>query len=370
MKNVHGIIYAHHGYSELHELGAHRTGASMPFCGRYRLIDFALSDLMHAGIHHVGVIMQRGYQSLMDHIGSGRTWNMSRRVEGLSLLPPYAIPNAPTGFYDSCVEALIAVRLYLDEISDEYVVLMRGDLCANIDLEKVVQQHIDSGVDVTAVCHKDALPYPHHRFTVGENGLADELLFLQKDASRGCASLEVFVMSKALLLELVDWCAERGRVHFHRDALIHLFHQGGKVGVYMHEGYARHIISVIDFYEANMAMLQDRARAELFCEDLPITTRERSDVSTYYADTAKVKNSLIGDGCIIEGEVENCVIFCGAKVCAGAVVKNCIILNDAVIGENAVLNYVISDKNVVISPYMTLNGNVKLPLVIPKGSKL
>ena len=370
MKNVHAIIYAHHGYSELHELGAQRTGASMPFCGRYRLIDFMLSGLMHAGIHDVGVIMQRGYQSLMDHIGSGRTWNMSRRADGLRLLPPYGMPHASTGFYDSCMEALMAVRSYLDEIKDDYVVLGRGDLCANIDIEKVVAQHINSGVDVTAVCCKEALPYPHHRFTVDDNGMAQQMLFLQKDDSKGVASLEMFVLSKTQLLELVDWCAERGRVHFHRDALNYLFNEGGKVGIYMHEGYARHIISVIDFYEANMALLDETTRDSLFNEDLPITSRERSDVSTYYAETAKVKNSLIADGCIIEGDVENCVIFCGAKVSAGAVVKNCIILNDTVIGENAELNYVISDKNVQISPYMTLNGNVKLPLVIPKDSKL
>ena len=201
MKNVHAIIYAHHGYSELHELGAQRTGASMPFCGRYRLIDFGLSGLMHAGIHDVGVIMQRGYQSLMDHIGSGRTWNMSRRADGLRLLPPYGMPHASTGFYESCMEALIAVRSYLDEIKDDYVVLGRGDLCANIDIEKVVAQHIESGVDVTAVCSKESLPYSHHRFMVDENGMAQEMLFLQKDTDRGVASLEMFVIGKTLLID-------------------------------------------------------------------------------------------------------------------------------------------------------------------------
>lgn len=370
MNNVHGIIHAYHGYAELRELGSHRTGASMPFCGRYRLIDFALSSMMNAGIHDVGVIMQKGYQSLMDHMGSGRTWDMSRRADGLRLLPPFGLPDATKGLYEGCMEALSAVHSYLRDIKQEYVVLARGDLCANVDIEKAVVQHLSSNVDVTAVCTTRTLPYVHHSFILGEDGLARQLLCLQSGDTGGINSLEIYIMSKSRLLELVDWCAQRGRLHFHRDALMHLLREGGKVGIYMHEGYARHIVDVNDVYEANLDMLDAEKRAQLFLEDRQVTTRERIDVSTYYGDGASVKNSLIADGCIIEGSVENCVLFCGVQVAAGATLKNCVVMNDTVIGPNVELDCVISDKNVHISPYVSLTGNTKLPIVIPKESKI
>ncbi len=370
MNNVHGIIYAYHGFSQLGALCTHRTGASLPFCGRYRLIDFTLSSMMNAGIHDVGVIMQRGYQSLMDHLGSGRTWDMSRRTDGLKLLPPYALPDSDMGFYEGCMEALGAVQSYLHEIKQKYVVLGRGDLCANVDIAKAVEQHISSGADVTAVCCRGRLPYIHHRFIPGENGMAEQLLCQQVSGSQGVASLEIYVMEKDTLLRLVQWCSERSRLHFHRDAMYHLMGEGGKVGIYMHEGYARHIISVDGYYQANMDMLDSEKRAGLFTEDRRITTRERMDVSTYYGDMATVKHSLVADGCVIEGNVENCVIFCGVKVSAGSTLKNCIVMNDTVIGERAELECIICDKNVDIPPYVTLNGNSHFPLVIPRDSKL
>lgn len=370
MNNVQGIVYAYHGFSELRELGTHRTGASLPFCGRYRLIDFALSSMMNAGIHDVGVIMQRGYQSLMDHLGSGRTWDMSRRTGGMRLLPPYGLPDAHKGVYGGCMEALAAVHSYLTDIKQEYVVLERGDLCANIDLGSVIEQHLRGGADVTAVCAREIKSDSFHCFIPGEDGFAGQILCRHHGEVVGLASLEVYVMKRDLLLELVEWCAERGRLHFHRDALSHLMAEGGKVGLYVHEGYARHITSVAEYYDANMDMLDAELRRQLFTEERHVTTRERSDVSTYYGDTAHVRNSLIADGCVIEGDVENCVVFCGARIEAGSTLRDCIIMNDTVIEPNVSLRNIISDKNVRVSPYVTLSGSRRLPLVIPKDSSI
>ena len=182
--------------------------------------------------------------------------------------------------------------------------------------------------------------------------------------------LETSVIARKKLLEMIEWCAEGGRLHFHKDALQHFLGEGWKVGTVIHDGYARHITCVDDYYQANMDMLDPELRAQVFPADRPVATRERSDVSTYYAAGSKVTNSLVADGCIIEGQVENSVIFCGAKIGAGSVLKNCIVLHDTVIGENVNLGCVISDKNVKISPYTTLKGNRRLPLVIPKGSKI
>ncbi len=368
MKNVHGIIYAYHSYPELGELCSFRTGASLPFCGRYRLIDFALSSMQNAGLHDVGIIMQRGYQSLMDHLGSGRTWDMSRRVDGMRLLPPYGLRSSTKGVYEGCMEALDAVKTYINLIKQDYVLLIRGDLVANIDLEKLIEQHMDSGCDVTAVCAKNAASQIHHRYILGESGNVEQMLSVNREEDRGYASLEVYVMKKQLLLELMQWCSERGKLHFHRDAMRHLLEIGGKMGIYIHEGYAKTIVSVNGYYQANMDMLNAEMINDLFRAN--VTTRERSDVSTYYGEHAKVKNSLIADGCVIEGEVENCIIFGGVKIGRDSVVKNSIIMNDTVIGSHVDLDCIISDKGIKVSDYISLKGSSALPIVIPKESAL
>ena len=376
MKNVHGIIYAYNSFPELRELGTHRTGASLPFCGRYRLIDIALSSMMNAGIHDVGVIMQRGYQSLMDHLGAGKTWDMARVSGGMNMLPPYGLPDSHKGFYEGTMEALNAISSYLNEdVKAEYILLTRGDICANVDMEALVEAHLASGDDITAVCTPPKAAtyvhnHAHHRVELDETGHVTEIYNRQTTDERGFGLLETYVISRAKLLEMMRWCAEGSRLHFHKDALTHFLAKGWKVGSVIHAGFARHITCVDDYWDANMDMLDPELRAQVFPEDRPVATRERSDVSTYYAKGSKVKNSLVADGCIIEGEVENCIIFCGAKIGKGSVLKNCIILHDTIIGEGVSLDCVIADKNVEVSPYTSLKGNRRLPLVIPKASKI
>ena len=370
MNNVHGIIFAYHGYAEMGALGAHRTGASMPFCGRYRLIDFALSSMMNAGIHDVGVIMQKGYQSLLDHIGSGRTWDMARHVGGLSILPPYGLPTATKGSYDGNMDALSAVQEYLEHIRQEYVVIERGDLCASVDIDDVFRQHMATGVDITAVCTENPLNYTHHSYNVDANGIATKLLCMVNGSDGGYNSLEMYIMRRDTLLEVVRWCSQNGRLHFHRDGLHHLMDIGKRIGVYVHKGYAQHITYVPDYFKANLDMLIPEKRAELFPESRHVCTPDYIDVSTYYGDNAVTKNCIIADGCIIEGSVENCILFSGVNIGPDASLKNCIILNDTVIGEGAKLSYVVADKNAEISKYVTLNGSEKVPYVLPKGIKV
>ena len=370
MTNLHGIIYAFHSYPGLGSLVTRRTAASLPFGGRYRLIDFAMSAMMNAGIRDVGVIMQRDYQSLLDHLGSGKDWDLSRRSGGLRLLPPFGLPDSHLGEYKGCMEALSAVSSYIEDIKQDYVVLARGDLCANIDLRAVMRQHLETKVDITAVCAKKLPSDIYHGFVVNNQKISKEILCRQKRESRGIPSLEVYIISKSLLLDLIRWSAEGSRLHFHRDALTHYLAEGGQVGIYVHEGYAAHVTNVQDYYKANMDMLQAGIRAQLFPEDRPVRTKERADVSTYYGDGARSRNSLLADGCYIEGEVENCILFRGVRVEKGAHLRDCVIMQDTVIGENAALTHVISDKDVEVSRYVTLAGSPNLPLVIPKGGQL
>ena len=370
MNNVHGIIYAYHAFPELKTLGARRTGAALPFCGRYRLIDFALSGMMHAGIRDVGVIMQRGYLSLMEHIAGGRSWNLGRHTGGLHLLPPYGLAEATKGVYEGGIEALSAVYSYLNDNirENDYVLLTRGDLCANVDMKALLNAHFESGADITAVCTSKILRGQRHSFVQGPDGFATEILSYQSGPGKGLASLEMYVLRRELLMEMVQWSREHHRLHFHQDAMPYAMEQGKRVAIFQHDGYAMHVTSEVDYYRANMDMLDPEARRSLFTPERPIATRARSDVATYYGDSSCVKNSLVADGCRIEGKVENCVIFRGVTIGAGAELRDCIILNDTVIGENCRLNCVISDKEVTVSPFLELSGSEKLPLVIPKAS--
>ena len=371
MNNVHGLIYAYHSYPGMGALIDRRTGASMPFCGRYRLIDFALSGMKNAGITDVGVVLQNNYISLMDHLRGGRSWNMDRHGSGLHLLPPFGLAHTEKGAYAGSMEALSAVAGYLeDNIRQEYVLLTRGDLCANVDMKALVDAHIASGADITALCTGQELPYPHNRFVLDGEGRVTEHLNCPGGSGRGVASLEMYVMRYEKLMELVRWSMEGSYLYFHRDALHYALKQGWRIETVLHPGYALHITRVEDYYRANMDMLDAGSRRSLFAPERRITTQTRSDVSTYYGDESRVSNSLIADGCIINGTVENCVIFRGVKVAPGAVLRDCIVLNDSEIGENVELKSVIADKNVTIDPYVCLSGSPKLPLVIPKGAHI
>ena len=371
MKNdLHGIIYTLASESALHELIAHRNSASIPFGGRYRLIDFALSAMVNAGVRDVGVIMERDYQSLLDHLSSGKDWGLSRRSGGLKLLPPFGLPEAFSGHFSGCMEALRSVRSYIEEIPQENVVLSMGDFVGNIDLKAAADLHRESGADMTAVCAEMDPEDAHHRFVPDEDGFSNTLLFSEGGPGEGIASAEIYILKKDLLLSFMDYCSGGGRVHFHRDAVLHYLAGGGKVCIYRHEGSFNRIASVVDYYQASMSILTPENRRALFPEDRPIRTKERSEVSTYYGENSSVKNCLVADGCYIEGELDSCILFRGVKIEKGVKLKNCIILQDAVVEAGAELRYVIADKDVRIGQGGFLSGSPKLPIVIPKGAAI
>lgn len=370
MVDFHGIIFAYSASPELGELVKRRTAASLPFCGRYRLIDFALSSMTNAGIRDVGVIMQRDYQSLLDHLGSGKAWDMSRKNGGLRMLPPFGLPDYHKGQYSGTIEALNAVSSYIKDIPQQHIVLMRGNLCANLDLSEIMAQHLASGDSITAICSDSSPDWPHHRFILGEDGYVKQALYYANAGAGGVCSLCGYIIEKPVLLDMMEKCRVRNEHFFHVDALEAFIAAGGRVNTYIHKGYARTIRTVSDFYSANMDMLDGANRAMLFAPDRPVRTRSHEEVSTYYGEQARSVNSLVGDSCIIEGSVENCIIFSGCRIAEGAELKNCIIMRDTSVGAGSKLCCVISDKHTEISGGLTLNGSQKLPLIVPKSAKV
>lgn len=370
MSDFHGIIYAYGATVELGELVRRRTAASMPFCGRYRLIDFALSSMMNAGIYNVGVIMQRDYQSLLDHIGSGKDWDMGRKIGGLRMLPPFGLPEYHKGDYTGTIEALNAVSTYIEDIKEDNIIMMHGNTAANLDLADICRRHLESGAEITAICSRFDPDYRHHRYAPDADGFARSIIYNQTAPGKGFASLEAYVISKSLLTRLMADCAASNRYHFHRDALAAYLERGGKINVYVHESYARRIMSTEAYFRANMDMLKPENRSALFPASRPVRSKSSVDVSTYYGENARVRRSLVADGCRIEGELENCIVFSDVRIKKGAKLRDCIIMRGTQIGENAVLGNVIADKNVRLSQNQTLMGSERLPIVIPKGSSI
>lgn len=368
MNSYHGIIFAYGASAELGELTRYRTGASLPFCGRYRLIDFAISSMANAGIHDVGVIMQRDYQSLLDHLGSGKDWDMSRKRGGLRMLPPFGLPEYHTGDYTGTIEALNAVATYISGLQQKNIVLMPGNLATNLDLRDIIARHEAAGGDITAVCTAKPYPSSTYRYIVGEDGFSDKILFSQHMDSEGVTPLGAYIISKELLLSMMADCANNNLRHFHKNAVYRYLQKGGRVAVYTHPGYAVPITDIRGYFRAGMDMLNPEIRAEIFPAQRPVRTKNHVEVSTYYGDNAGCVNSLVSDGCIIEGSLENCILGAGVTVGKGAVLKNCILMRGANIGEGAHLNYVIADKYTRFSPYITLSGSERLPLVAPKNS--
>ena len=369
MGNYHGIIFAYKDAPELGDLTRERTVASLPFCGRYRLIDFALSSLKNAGITDCGVVMARDYQSLLDHIGSGKDWDMSRRSGGLRMLPPFGLPHAHSGNYGGTIEALNAVASYIRDIPQDHIILMVGNLIANIDLKAAISRHEAGNAEITAICSEGPTVGLSHHYILGDDGYV-KTIHLERGDGKGLKSLEGYIIHKSALLRLMDEAASRNHYTFHRQAMIGFLEDGGKMDVYCHEGYVCAVRNVEQYYNASMDMLCADKRHQIFPADRPVRTKTHEEVSTYFGEQAVAKNSLVADNCIIEGEIENCIVFSGCRIGADTKLTNSIVMRGVTIGEHVELNYIIADKFVSFSDRSVLTGSPKLPTVVRKNSKL
>ena len=248
-------------------------------------------------------------------------------------------------------------------------IVLADEPTGNLDLAAAIAQHDASGCGITAICRGGAVTGEHHRCLTDDHGRVTKLI-TSAAAGTGVASMEIYIINKDVLLDILDFCAQENRFHFHRDGLFQYLGRGGTMDVFLHTGYAGRVDAVADYFAASMDMLDPAARASLFPADRPVRTKERADVSTYYGEHAHVENCLVADGCFIEGTVTDCILFRGVRVARGAHLSRCIVMQDTCIAADAMLQYVIADKNVRIGPAVTLTGCETLPIVIPKGSEL
>ena len=367
MNKLHGIIFSYLSNPDLRELTHNRNTCSIPYGGRYRVIDFMLSSMVNAGICDVSMIVHANYQSLLDHVGSGKDWDLSRKHGGLRILPPFGYSGKREGIYRGRMDALAGVRSYLQNIRQDYVVLAGGDVAVNLPLADIFETHIRNDADITAVCTTRPMGDPKESdyFSIGSGGRITDVS-VHPSIAQGCESLEVYILSKALLLSLVDHCAAHNIPSFSMGVLQAMSGQL-KICPYVYDGYAARLQSVAGYFARSMELLDPDIRSQLFVPDRPIRTKDRSDPSTYYGPDSKSVNSLVADGCIIEGEVENSILFRGVRVEKGARVSGCVLMQGTTIQAGAVLKYAITDKNVRVNPGRMLMGHSTYPLAIAKN---
>jgi glucose-1-phosphate adenylyltransferase len=362
-----GIIFAND--ATLGELTNKRTMASLPFGGRYRQVDFHLSNMAAAGIRHIGIISRHNYQSLMNHIGSGEEWGLELEEGGLEFLTPYAMSS--TDNYRGKLESLHTAMDFLQYGNDDYVIMADSAILSNIDLSKVLSAHIESGKDVTVVVKEGIC-----------NGSKQIDLALKLDAKGNVtdmavdyvasedyvASMDIFVLSKKYLQEKVTEFIARNLFHMDRDLVLGQWQKGQlTVNVYKHEGIALYNDSVEEYFRNSLALIDKDVRHDLFGANHPVFTKVRDRVPTYYGEECEVEDCLIADGCMIEGEVEDSILFRNVTICEGAEVEDCVIMNDTVVGEGSELKYVILDKDVTVRPGSKLCGTKKNPIIVKRG---
>lgn len=370
MNGLHGIIFSYEKEPGLRELVEHRMPASIPYGGRYRVIDFMLSNMQNAGITDVGIVLHGNYQSLLDHVGNGKTWDMSRKHGGLCILPPFADNRRyQSEEFRGKMEALSGVRSYLQNIRQDYVVLADSDLILNIDLGEVFEAHLASKADITCVCTANFKQTVNATFFLlgADNKVAKTLRNPAKPEGYHC--LEVYILSKELLLKLVDECAAEGKYTFRTDVLLGM---GDKLDIraYVYDGLAAQIRTIKEYYDRSMDMLDPRVYRELSTSKRPIRAKEDDETPTYLSPDSNCINSLVADGCNIEGTVENSILFSGVNVAKGAVVKNSVLFKGVTVEENATVSYVIADKNVTIRRGGTLTGHENYPMAISKNTTI
>lgn len=361
-----GILFAYVNEKRVNQLTTNRVMASVPYGGRYRLVDFPLSNMVNSGINKVGVITERNYQSLMDHLGSGKAWDLSRKREGLYLLPPFGTDHTRS---DGKVESLYSIKRFLYNSLEDYVILSDCDTVCNINYRDALKFHTAQNADITVIYRHGSSPdgISSSIFTIDPENRARYVVVRDKDNADCDIGMGMYIVGRKLLLSIIESCMGQNMLDFDRTVIFRCI-EDLKVFGYEFKGQSFQITSMASYFAANTALMNPKTRTELFNFERPIYTKVRDDMPAKYGLGSKVSNSLIADGCVIEGEVENCILFRGVQVGKGAKIRNCVVMQDAVIGENGRLDYVMTDKNVIIEKDRSLMGSPTYPVYIAKDS--
>lgn len=369
--NMTGIIFSEIHNGGLDAFTQDRNMGALPFGGRYRLIDFALSNMVNSGITNVGVLAMQRYHSLMDHLSNSQEWDLNRKNGGLLIIPPYSAESHDHNLNGKLDELRNALD-YLQDATTPYVLLADAHVVCNMDYRPVLESHIASGCDVTIVATKEdgtaTEPFFSVLHTDGDGKVTAFLRDYQAKAG-DYANMNVYVMGRERLIELIRECAARGLYHLERDFIQAHFNRGSlSINLYEYSGVVLRVRNVEEYFRCNLALTNEETSKALFRRSAPIYTHVNDEVPTYYGMDCSVSGCIIADGCIVEGCAENSVISRGVRIGKGAVVKNCVIMQGSVVGEGAVLENVMVDKWATITAGSKLKGLPTAPVTIRKGA--
>jgi glucose-1-phosphate adenylyltransferase len=359
-----GLVIAANNEANLAEITRLRTVAAVPFGGRYRLIDFVLSALVNSGIDNVGIATDHKYQSLLNHLGNGKPWDLARKKEGLLFLPPYS--REPRGSGDNRIAVLTDSLGFFRRSKQQYVVLCDCNNVCNIRFEPIVELHKQRNADITVVYQKVAEKAQGETYIeLNADCIATDIVYA-KDKKK-CLNRMVgfYVINKDLLIPLIEECQLHEKTQFIKDIIERNLN---KLSIYGHNftGYLRTVNSVQTFYDVSMELLNTDARVSLFMQDDKILTKSKDRIPTRYLSNAAVKGSIVADGCIIDGEVSDSIISRGVTIGKGAVVKGSIVMPDCTLEANSHIENCIFDKAAVIRSGKTLMGTPDFPVIVGK----
>lgn len=366
--NVTGIIFANDG--TVSALTEKRTMASLPFGGRYRQVDFALSNLACAGIHRIGIVTRHSYQSLMNHIGSGEEWGLEMEEGGLEYLTPYS--SSTVSDYRGKLESLYSAMSFLKYgRDDELIIMIDSAILSNMDLSKVIASHVESGRDITLVTKAgiaDGVRSLDLAVKLDKKGNICDMAVDYAAPADYEASMDIFVLSKKWLVHQLQEHIARNLYHMDRDLVLGLWQKGeATINVFSYDGLAMYNESLEQYFRNSLSLIQKEVRADLFGRSHPVYTKVRDRVPTYYGDDCCIENCSVADGCMLGGTVRNSILFRQVTVYPTAEVDSCLVMNDTVIHEDCHLKYVILDKDVTIRPGTKLVGTPSAPIVIKRG---
>lgn len=373
-KECMGIINLNKKGNEISKLTDGRIVASIPIGGRYRVVDFVLSNMVNSGMRNIGVFADQKYRSLTDHLGNGKDWDLSSRTDGLFVFSPENTKdNRKFSLKKGDIYNIFSNIDYIEKSNQEYVLIAPSYMICNIDYKSIIKNHKKSGNDITVVyknvenANEDFL----NCFTLNLND-DNQVLGIGNNLGRKSnenISMEMYIMKRQMLIDMLYDEVSNGSYAYICD-VIHNYTDRVKIGAYEYTGYLKCINSVNSYFSANKDFLNLDIAKELFYSDRKISTKEKKENPTLYTENANTKNSFIATGCTIEGEIKDSIIFRKVHIKEGASIENCIVMQNCVIEEGVNLKNAILDKNVYISENKELKGDINLPIVIEKNANI